>query len=281
MNIKWDAQNYKNSFSFVPQYGEDVMGLLTVPAGSNVVDLGCGNGTLTKKLAGLGYAVTGVDASADMIALAIKEYPELSFRESDAQTFTLDEKADAIFSNAVFHWIDADQQEKLIANVAAQLRTGGELVCEFGGYGCAESVHSKLEQCFRMRGLSYPRTFYFPTIGQYAPLLEKHGLRVETALLFDRPTEQKSEHCVIDWINMFVTKPFEGMDDATKNEILQETENGLRDKLLINGKWYIDYVRIRIRARKQKSKREPHFSRDAVFCVSACGAKGNMVQCKH
>ena len=250
MNIKWNVQNYKDSFSFVPQYGEDVMNLLTVPSGSRVIDLGCGNGTLTKALADKGYAVTGVDASEDMIALAKKEYPALTFIQGDALSFTLNEKADAIFSNAVFHWIDADKQETMIANIAAQLRAGGELVCEFGGYNCGEAVHSTLEVCFGKRGLHYPRTFYFPTIGQYAPLLEKHGLRVEFAMLFDRPTVQKSEHGVIVWINMFVTKPFEGMEDGMKNEILQETENALRDQLFIDGKWYIDYVRIRIRARK-------------------------------
>ena len=250
MNIKWNAQNYKDTFDFVPQYGEDVIRLLTVPKGSSIIDLGCGNGTLTKKLADYGYNVTGIDASEDMITLAKKEYPDLTFLQEDALSFKLKEKADAIFSNAVFHWIDEKNQEIMISNIAAQLRRGGELVCEFGGFGCGEAVHSELEKCFAKRGILYPRTFYFPTIGEYTPLLEKYGLRVEFAALFDRPTVQKSEHGVIDWINMFVTKPFEGMDAKTKNDILQETENILRDRLFSNGKWYIDYVRIRIKARK-------------------------------
>ncbi|MBQ8356573.1 MAG: methyltransferase domain-containing protein [Clostridia bacterium] len=251
MNIKWNAQSYKDGFSFVPQYGEDVMGLLTVPSGSRVIDLGCGNGTLTKKLSERGYRVIGIDASSDMIALAKAEYPELDLRQGDALTFDAGESADAIFSNAVFHWIDEDKQELLIANIAKSLRTGGELVCEFGGCGCGEAVHSTLEKCFQKRGLRYPVIFYFPTVGQYAPLLEKHGLRVEVGLLFDRPTVQKSANGLVDWINMFVKKPFEGMDEGTKNEILAETESALRDRLFVDGKWIIDYVRIRLRARKQ------------------------------
>lgn len=250
MNITWNAQNYKDNFCFVPQYGENVMELLTVPKGSHVVDLGCGNGTLTKKLAGRGYTVTGIDASSDMLDLARREHPDLTFLEGNALSFTLKEKADAIFSNAVFHWIDEKNQETMIANIADQLREDGELVCEFGGCGCAEAVHSTLEKCFAERGLLYPRTFYFPTIGEYAPLLEKHGLRVEYATLFDRPTPQNSEHGVIDWINMFVTKPFEGMDDNIKNDILQKTEGTLKKRLFLDGRWHIDYVRIRIRARK-------------------------------
>lgn len=39
-------------------------------------------------------------------------HPELDFMAGDATEFTLDEKADVIFSNAVFHWINADKQEK-------------------------------------------------------------------------------------------------------------------------------------------------------------------------
>lgn len=138
----------------------------------------------------------------------------------------------------------------MVKNIARNLKTGGELVCEFGDYGCAETVHSVLEECFAKRGLTYPRTFYFPTVGEYGPILEKNGLRVETALLFDRPTPQKGQNGLINWINMFVKLPFEGMDEGLKSEILQEAESLLKDQLLHDGVWYIDYVRIRIRARK-------------------------------
>lgn len=51
---------------------------------------------------------------------------------------------------------------------------------------------------------------------------------------------------------MFVTEAFKGMDNNLKNEIINEVQNDLYDDLYINGKWYIDYVRIRIRARKEE-----------------------------
>lgn len=121
MNITWNAQNYKDNFCFVPQYGEDVMELLTAPEGSHVIDLGCGNGTLTEKLSGRGYTVTGIDVSKDMLDLARKEHPDLTFIQADALSFTLEEKADAIFSNAVFHWIDEKNQEIMIANIGKML----------------------------------------------------------------------------------------------------------------------------------------------------------------
>ena len=252
MNISWDAKGYRERFSFVHQYGEGVMELLTAKSGSRVIDLGCGNGALTEKLAQRGYLVTGVDASPQMIALARELHPDLAFECEDALRFALPEPADAIFSNAVFHWIDADKQDALIANVARNLAPGGELVCEFGGYGCAEAVHSVLERCFEKRGLSYRRVFYFPTIGQYAPMLERHGLRVEFAALFDRPTPQQSKDGLTDWIEMFDKAPFEGVASDVKADILREANELLRDTLCVDGVWVIDYVRIRLRARKAK-----------------------------
>ncbi len=250
MNIKWDSKDYKDNFNFVTQYGEDVMGLLTVRPGDFIVDLGCGNGGLTKKLADGGYCVIGVDDSEDMIRLAVSEYPELEFRKDNALTFRLEQKADAIFSNAVFHWIDREKQDQLAENISANLKEGGELVCEFGGYRCAGTIHEVLEQCFVKRGLEYPMPFYFPTVGEHTPVLERHGLLVEYAAWFERPTVKAGEDGAINWINMFVKKAFEGMEPELKIEIQDEAREILREKIYIDGQWIIDYTRIRIRARK-------------------------------
>lgn len=234
----------------MPAYGEAVMDLLTKQKGSYVVDLGCGNGALTRKLFERGYDVEGVDDSADMIAQAKADYSNIKFSVGNAVDFTLERKADSIFSNAVFHWIDEEKQQKMLCNIYGQLNDGGELVCEFGGAGCAEMVHSTLEKCFLERGFNYKRVFYFPTIGQYAPMLEKAGFRIEYATLFDRPTVQTGENGLADWIEMFVRKPFEGMDEKIKSEVICEAVERLRDKLYIDGKWIVDYVRIRFRAVK-------------------------------
>ena len=187
MNIEWNATNYTKHFSFVHKYGEDVLKLIDAPAGSRVLDLGCGNGALTQKLQELGFQVQGMDASSEMLHVARKNYPDIRFEKGDATQFTLQDPVDVIFSNAVFHWIDAEKQNALAAHIASALKPGGTLVCEFGGKNCAESVHAVLEQCFTARGLHYPRINYFPTIAEYTAILERNGLRPDYAVLFDRP----------------------------------------------------------------------------------------------
>ncbi len=128
------------------------------------------------------------------------------------------------------------------------VKPGGQLMFEFGGRGCAESVHSTLESIFRQRGYDYRRVFYFPTVGEYAPVVENAGLSVRYAVLFDRPTQLSGS--LGDWIRMFVKEPFCGIGEKEKEEIIAQTEKQLEDKLFRNGKWYVDYVRIRMSAYK-------------------------------
>ena len=251
MNITWDAKGYTSGFAFVHQYGEGVLDLIDAAPGSHIVDLGCGNGALSEKLIARGYRVTAIDASGDMLAQARALHPDIPFVQADATDFTLPEPADAIFSNAVFHWIDRDRQPLLAAAIARNLKPGGQLVCEFGGFGCAERVHSALERAFSARGLTYPRVFYFPTIAQHAPVLEAAGLRVTYAVLFDRPTPQQGEDGLKNWIHMFVKTPFEGMDTDVREAIIQDAVASLRASLQqADGTWIVDYVRIRIKAVK-------------------------------
>lgn len=51
---------------------------------------------------------------------------------------------------------------------------------------------------------------------------------------------------------MFVKTPFEGISAQLKDEIIRDAENETREVLYYDGKWYIDYVRIRFRAVKEK-----------------------------
>lgn len=248
MNIDWNAEDYHKNFAFVYEYGEALLNLFILPKGSFIADVGCGSAVLTKKLKEAGYSVCGIDASREMTGLAKRNAPDIPFMCADATDFLLDRPADGLFSNAVFHWID--DTDKLVKNLARNLRAGGELVCEFGGKGCAESVHSALEEIFAERGLKYRRTFNFLSIGEFAPVLEKHGLVPVYCTLFPRPTRQSGEEGLKNWILTFLKEPFEAIADDVRGEIIAEAEKRLRAKLYKDGEWFVDYVRIRVKAVK-------------------------------
>ena len=84
----------------------------------------------------------------------------------------------------------------------------------------------------------------------YAPLLEKAGFKVVFATLFDRFTPQNGENGLADWIRMFDKAPFEGLEEKVSAEIISEAENRLKDKLYKDNRWYVDYVRLRMKCIK-------------------------------
>ena len=251
MNIKWDADKYTKDFSFVHQYGNDVAELIDCEKGSVLIDLGCGNGALTKALQEKGFRVTGMDSSEELLETARGRYPDIPFIQADATDFSVKEAVDAVFSNAVFHWIDREKQADMLACVHRALKEKGQFVFEFGGYGNNTLIHSALEEVFSEHGYGYRMPFYFPTIGEYAALVEQAGFKVRYAVLFDRPTELKGSDGLKEWIHMFVKTPFATVDDVKREEIICQAVERLRNTLYQEGRWYADYVRIRMKAVKE------------------------------
>lgn len=250
MNIEWESEKYANDFSFVPQYGKDLIKLLDKDGAKSVLDLGCGSGLLTKSLLSEGFSVVGIDASSEQIELAKNNYPEIKFYCKDATDFSLDTQVDAVFSNAVIHWIDKQKQPKMLSCVYNSLNSGGQFVFELGGKGNTALIHGALRKSFEKRNLNYNISFYFPSIGEYTALLEKAGFKVELAMLFDRPTSLKGDNGLADWIKMFIKEPFEQIPEKIQDAIIKEAVNELKPLLYKNNIWFADYVRLRCKAIK-------------------------------
>ena len=253
-NIVWNTKDYANNFSFVASYGESMIDMIDRRDGMTCLDLGCGNGRLTGKLKNAGFDVIGMDDSADQIRKAREDYPDLIFRVGNAVDFTLEKPVDVIFSNAVFHWIDAGQQPKMLQCIFKALKPGGQLVFEMGGKGNNALIHGSLMKAFEKRGRSYHFPFYFPSIGEYAVLMEQAGFLVRSAVLFDRKTPLAGPDGLYDWMRMFVVAPFRGIPEEERTEIYREVVEDLRPVLCENGQWFADYVRLRCKAVRQEKQ---------------------------
>ena len=251
MNQVWDPESYSLNFNFVFQYGRGVLSLIEKDGVKSILDLGCGTGEITKFLYDEGYQVTGLDSSEAMLEMARRNYPGVNFIEADATNFELVTPVDVVFSNAVLHWIDKDKQLDMMKCVYRALTHGGQFVFEMGGHGNNKLIHSLLSELFNRRGYEYKLPFFFPSIGEYAALLESAGFTVRYAMLFDRPTPLKGENGLAEWLNMFQNSQLSQLSAKDRAEIIFETVNTLKPELYSHGIWYSDYVRLRIIAVKE------------------------------
>lgn len=159
-NIAWDSQNYSKHFSYVADYGQPLIDMIDKREGMTCLDLGCGNGRLTEKLKEAGLDVTGMDDSATQIQKAKEDHNGIRFVQGNACDFSLAEPVDAVFSNAVFHWIDESRQPDMLRCVYRALKPGGQFVFEMGGKGNNALIHGSLRRAFERRGLEYHFPFF-------------------------------------------------------------------------------------------------------------------------
>jgi SAM-dependent methyltransferase len=244
---KWDAGLYDDKHSFVYKMAEGLLELLAAKPGERILDIGCGTGHLTAKIAAGGAQVTGVDRSPEMIRQAREAYPAIRFEVADATKIPLDESFDAVFSNATLHWIK--DPERVIGEISRLLRPGGRFVAEFGGHGNIAGLVAAAERAWAILRLpqSMPNPWYYPSIGEYAGLLETHGVEVTYGLLFDRPTPlEEGENGLRNWLMMFGGMIFEKLSENQREEFIAEIVREARPALFQKGQWVIDYRRLRV-----------------------------------
>jgi trans-aconitate methyltransferase len=244
----WDTALYDDKHSFVWKHGAALIELLAPRAGERVLDLGCGTGHLTVRIAEAGAEVIGIDSSPEMIEEARRLFPGLSFGVADARDFRCDEPFDAVFSNAVLHWVKPP--EEAVACVRRALKPGGRFVAEFGGRGNVAAIIAALDAASRATGLgSWGHPWYFPSIGEYASLLEREGLEATHAFLFDRPTPLEGEDGLRHWAEMFARDLVGRVPSGDRERFFRDAEDAARSLLHRDGTWFADYRRLRVVAR--------------------------------
>jgi len=242
----WSASGYERNARFVSDLGAGVYDWLAPQAGERILDLGCGDGALTQRIADAGAKVTGVDASPDFIEAAIAR--GLDARLMDGHELTLDAEFDAVFSNAALHWMTRPRD--VLAGVARALKPGGRFVAEFGGHGNVAAIVTGMRAMARIHGgdAALADPWYFPTPGEYTQVLQSCGFTVDEIALIPRPTPLPTG--IAGWLETFRAPFFAQYGDGKRAEVLRGLEDLLRPALCDTaGQWTADYVRLRVHAK--------------------------------
>ncbi len=249
-NQKWSPEDYKIGADFVPILGRPVIELLDPKPGERILDLGCGNGVLTKELADMGCDVVGVDSNPEMIEAA--KALGIDAQLLDGEHLHLKEEFDAVMSNAALHWM-ADQYA-VVRGVWRALKPGGRFAAECGGEGCIRIIREGMKIALIKRGLDYKarNPWKFPELGTFSKILENQGFRVGYIARIDRPTPLPKG--LRSWLGTFANHHTEGFSKDEREQFFTEVEEYCRPLLYSedNG-WVADYVRLRFLAVKPKN----------------------------
>ena len=248
----WSPERYQQGFSFVWRHGEELVNLLAPKRGERILDLGCGTGQLTAEIAKSGAELMGIDSSPEMIGQARSNYPELRFEVADATRFRTTELFDAVFSNAALHWIkDAGAAA---ATVAAVLKPGGRFVAEFGGKGNVRTLVEALAAIYNEASADFSGSanpWYYPSLAEYATVLEANGLDLTFGVLFDRPTPlEGGADGFRNWMEMFLKGILQTAPPSARLDFFDVLERRLAPALFRDGRWILDYRRLRLMAFK-------------------------------
>ncbi|HET6422770.1 MAG TPA: class I SAM-dependent methyltransferase [Planctomycetaceae bacterium] len=240
----WDPAVYSRNASFVANYGKSLIDWLRPQQGENILDLGCGDGVLTQELAACGADVIGVDASPRQIDAARRRGVRALVVDGHELAFSAE--FDAVFSNAALHWMQ--RPDEVLAGVVRALKPGGRFVGEFGGEGNVASIVAAMKHALQQRGIDYAsrNPWYYPSAEEYRGKLEHAGFRVDEIVLFSRPTPLPGD--ITGWLETFAPRFTVGLSPRDRTSLFNELADALRPQLFRDGKWIVDYVRLRFRA---------------------------------
>ena len=238
---KWDAADYARVGGFVAELGEAALDLLDPQPGEHILDVGCGEGTLTERIVKRGATVVGIDNSLDMVGAARAK--GLDARLMDAADLRFSEAFDAAFSNATLHWVL--DKERAARAIWFALKASGRFAGEMGGEGNLVSLREALDEELIIRGYVPPieASNWYATPEDFAKVYEAAGFKDIDARLIERPTP--IEHGIAAWVTTFRKGWLDraGVPEPERAEIAEAVAGRV-------GSNVADYVRLRFTMRK-------------------------------
>jgi trans-aconitate methyltransferase len=245
VNNTWTSESYRQNAAYVPALGAAVFELLNPLPGERILDIGCGEGSLTERIVASGADVVGIDASESMIVAARAR--GLDARLMNAEELRFDGEFDAVFSNAALHWVR--NHDAMLDGVHRALKPRGRFVAEFGGHGNLAAIQVAIRSTLAHRGWQTNIRRYYATENEYAERLTQHGFAVRQISLIPRPTPLPTG--VRGWLETFERATLDSIPHGERESFVRQVEALLRPEICdTQGHWTAHYVRLRFLAHK-------------------------------
>jgi trans-aconitate 2-methyltransferase len=214
MAHEFDGTKYDKASAHQKEWGTKLITEITFVGNESVLDLGCGDGTLTGHIAELvpDGDVLGIDASQGMIDVALtRGLDNLRFRRLDINDLDFEDEFDVVFSNATLHWIKDHQ--RLLRNVRRALRRAGRLRFNFAGDGNCSHFFSVVKAAmarneYRSFFADFEWPWYMPSLDAYRGLAESSGLCNVQVWGENADRFFPDEEAMIGWIDQPSLVPF-------------------------------------------------------------------------
>ena len=252
---RWSPADYAKNAAFVPELGAAALQLLGPQPGELILDVGCGDGALTAKIAEAGARVIGLDSSPEMVEAARSR--GIDAFVADAEALDLAAQAerfgqfDAVFSNAALHWMT--DPDAVASGIFAVLKQGGRFAGEMGAAGNLAILRAGIREELTERGYVLPDEdpAWYPAVEEFCRLYAVAGFTAIQAERIDRPTDLPDG--IAGWVKTFRA----GLMDVAmvpqwaRDEVAAAIEDRLAPELRkADGTCFADYVRLRFSMRK-------------------------------
>jgi trans-aconitate 2-methyltransferase len=245
---EWDAEVYDRVANAQFEWAQAVLQRLPLEGSETVLDAGCGSGRVTEQLVERlpRGRVLAMDASDSMVNKARERLgSRAKVWQADLAELELDEQVDAVFSNAVFHWIP--DHDRLFARIHAALRPGGRLVAQCGGYGNVASLVRALtpvlaQERFARYLEDFTGDWYFATDDETAERLDRSGFTEVRCWLEPWPVRPEDPYSFLRAVSLgpHLARLPEDLQRPFVEAVLEEMGEPLE----------LDYVRLNLDARR-------------------------------
>lgn len=258
MAHEFDGQKYAKASTHQKEWGNKLIAEMGLNGHETVLDLGCGDGALTREIADLvpDGSVLGIDASQGMIDAALpKERANLRFRRLDINELDFEEAFDVVFSNAALHWVT--DHPRLLGNIYRALRSGGYLRFQFAGDGNCMNFFAVVHEAvvredFQTSFSGFEWPWYMPSVETYQSLVESSGFSSVRVWGENADRYFPDAEAMIRWIDQPSLVPFlalvgEPLKDPFRDFVISRMLERTRQE---DGRCFETFRRINVWAKK-------------------------------